>query len=114
MALSDYLTGDEWDACFYRNLLSEDISPSFGHSMKETIQELLKRGHKFPGLNNDGSKKQQVEDGVNAPKIGIFFGNSEGLNVRAILRNGRNFLKENYTDMVLETDEEFEDLLKKE
>ena len=110
MALSDYLTSDEWDACFYANI--HGGTSNFGESMRNTIAKLLKTRYKFPGLNEDGSKKVQVENGVNAPKVCIWLGNPYNCDVLEILQNGRNFLKQHCPELIGETDEEWDEILK--
>jgi len=40
-----------------------------------TINALLAKGYVFSGLDEKGNKKQQVCNGINAPKILIFLGN---------------------------------------
>lgn len=110
MALSDYLTGDEWDGCFY--VMATHGGDNFGQVMHRTIDELLKAGHEFPGLDENGNKEAQVENGINAPKVLIFLGNPEGINVEAIVRNGRNFIKKEAPALLKESDEEWEKFLR--
>lgn len=111
MALSDYLTGDEWDGCFYA-MLKKHAAPDFGTSMRMTIDALLAKGYVFSGLDEKGNKKQQVCNGVNAPKILIFLGNPDQIDIPAILNNGRKFVKANIPEALGETDEEWEAFLK--
>jgi len=111
MALSDYLTGDEWDACFYASF-GQHHAKNFGESMHKTIDALLSSGYNFPGLDETGSKLRQVEDGVNAIKVCIFLGNPHKVDVLNILTNGRNFLKEKLPSLVDETDEEWAEQIK--
>jgi len=106
MALSDYLTGNEWDACFYASF-GKSHSNNFGSSMRLTINRLLEEGYKFSGLDKDGNKKIQVENGINAPKVCIFLGNSYDCDILEILKNGRNFLKDKCPSLVDETDKEW-------
>ena len=106
MALSDYLTGDEWDACFYASM-GQHASSNFGDSMHKTISCLLAAGHVFPGLDENGGKLCQVENGVNASKVCIFLGNPYKVDVLACLERGREFLKQTLPDLVDETDEEW-------
>ena len=61
----------------------------------------------FPGLDKDGNKKQQVCNGVNAPKICIWLGNPYKVDMLDCLENGRRFLKEKLPSLVDETDEEW-------
>jgi hypothetical protein len=103
MALSDYLTGDEWDACFYTSM-GQRHADNFGDSMDKTIKCLLDSGYRFPGLTEQGNKKEQVCDGINAPKCCIFLGNPYHADVLQILDNGRNFLKIHAPKLVDETD----------
>ena len=111
MALSDYLTGNEWDACFYASF-NKSAFPDFGASMRHTISKFLEAGYKFPGLTEAGEKSVQVEDGVNAPKILIFLGNPAGVNVREITLNGREYVKEHCPELLGETDEEWTEMVK--
>lgn len=107
MALGDYLTGNEWDACFYASF-GKSAAGNFGDSMHKTIDKLLESGYRFSGLDENGNKLTQVENGINAPKIMLFMGMPEGIDVLGIIKNGRDFLKEHCPDLVAETDEEFE------
>lgn len=106
MALSDYLTDDEWDACFYASMGGKAVSNDFGAAMHKTIRALLEIGYEFQGLDGDGNKKQQLPSG-NASKILIWLGNPHHVDILAILENGRNFLKKHRPDWVDETDEEW-------
>lgn len=105
MALSDYLTSDEWDACLYMMQRGEDAN--FGDAMHRTIQSLLSAGYQFAGLYADGNKKQQIPGTNNGKKLCIFLGNPHNCDVAAILDNGRNFIKKHLPDLVGETDEEW-------
>lgn len=111
MALSDYLTGDEWDACFYA-MLKKSAAPDFGTSMHMTIDALLAKGYVFSGLDEKGHKKQQVCNGINASKIMIFFGDTDGIDVVGILNNGRQFVQKNIPELLGETDDEWQAFLK--
>lgn len=106
MALSDYLTGGEWDACFYASM-GQHYTGNFGSSMGKTINHLLGKGYKFEGLDKDGNKDHQVCNGVNASKVCIFLGNPYGCDILDILENGRNFLKTHAPELVDETDAEW-------
>lgn len=111
MALSDYLTSEEWDACFYASL-GQHATGNFGSSMHKTIDALLAVGHNFPGLDENGGKFCQVCNGVNAPKVCIFFGNPHKVDVLIILNNGREFLKSQLPSLVDETDAEWQKQMK--
>lgn len=106
MALSDYLAGNEWDACFYASM-GQHQAGNFGESMHKTIHFLLDKGHVFPGLDESGNKLHQVENGVNAPKVCIFLGNPHNVDVLKCLDHGRTFLKGIAPELVDETDEEW-------
>ena len=106
MALSDYLTSDEWDACFYASF-GQHQSESFGASMHKTILTLISAGYEFSGLDEFGNKRETVGGGVNAPKVCIFLGNPHNVDVLQCLDNGRKFLKEQYPVLVDETDDEW-------
>ena len=112
MALSDYLTGDEWDACFYTSL-GQHAGANFGESMHKTIDALLASGYKFAGLDESGNKSQQVCDGINAPKLCIFLGNPHKVDILHILDNGRTFIKQYLPNLVDETDEEWAEQIAK-
>jgi len=105
VALSDYLTSDEWDACLYA-FIGQHKADNFGDSMHLTIDTLLESGYEFEGLDAQGQKKCSL-GGVNAPKALIWFGNPEGIDVIDLLDNGRNFLKEHMPSLVDETDEDW-------
>ena len=104
MALSDYLTDSEWDACFYASM-GQHISSNFGDSMHKTIDALLKSGYVFSGLDDSGNKKQQIRGTGNPFKVCIFLGNPHNVDVLEILDSGRRFLKEYLPSLVDETDE---------
>jgi hypothetical protein len=106
MALSSYLTSDEWDACFYASM-GKCAGDNFGDSMHKTIDALLKAGYTFSGLDSKGNRFSPVGDIENAPKMSIFFGKLE-VDILAIYINGRNFLKIHCPELVGETDNEFE------
>ena len=108
MALSDYLTGEEWDACFYASM-GQHAANNFGESMHQTILALLSSGYQFAGLDANGGKRCQVCNGVNAPKVCIFLGNPHEINVLSILDSGRRFLKCHLPALVDETDEEWQE-----
>jgi len=107
MALSDYLTEDEWDACFYR-MCGGAGNGNLGDAMHDTINILLEKGHNFPGLDDSGSKLKQILGTSNPYKVCIFLGNPHDVDVLEVLDNGRRWLKENYPDLVEETDDEWE------
>ena len=111
MALSDYLTGDEWDACYYVAMVAHK-GENFGDAMHQTITALLKNGYRFSGLDEYGMKMEQVEGGVNAPKILLFLGNPNKIDPLPILDNGRRFLKLHCPELVVVgTDAEWEGLM---
>jgi len=110
MALSDYLTGKEWDACFYR--YAETGMGNFGDSMHQTIRDLLSRGYRFHGLDQNGDKECQVENGVNASKVCWFVGNPYKIDILEILVNGREFLKKIAPDLITTSDADWEEQIK--
>ena len=75
--------------------------------MHKTIDALLSAGREFPGLDAEGNKKVQVCNGINAPKVCIFLGNSHNVDVLGCLDRGREFLKRVLPSLVDETDEEW-------
>ena len=112
MALSDYLTGDEWDGCFYASF-GQHQAENLDASMHKTIQHLLQKGYSFTGLDGQGNKRVQVGNGINAPKLVMFFGNSYKLDPGELLDNGRNFLKQHAPELVDETDQEWAEQMAK-
>ena len=112
MALSDYLTNDEWDACYYVAMIAHR-GENFGDSMQQTITALLKNGYRFTGLDEYGMKLEQVEDGINAPKILIFLGNPNKIDTLPLLENGRRFLKLFAPALLAEPDELWDELVEK-
>lgn len=104
VALSDYLTNEEWDACYYVAMIGHK-GENFGDSMQQTIEALLANNYSFRGLDEHGMKLQQVGDGVNAPKVLIFLGNPNKIDTLPILENGRSFLKQFAPALVVESDE---------
>lgn len=111
MALSDYLTGPEWDACFFRFAFDNPEGKDLGSSMRETINFLLEEGYEFSGLDSSGNKITQVENGINAPKVCIFLGNPYNCNITEIFNSGREFLKEYLPEKNIFSDEEWEKMV---
>jgi hypothetical protein len=107
MALSDYLSGDEWDACFYASF-GQHSDSNLGDSMRKTIDALRSIGYEFEGLDENGQKKCQVGNGVNAHKVCMFVGNPYCVDPLELLTNGRKFLKEHFPSLVDESDCEWE------
>lgn len=107
MALSDYLTGDEWDACWYFYC---GKGGNFGESMHSTIDAMLAKGYRFRGLDERGAKDHQISSN-NPSKVLIFLGNPHNVDIMALLENGRRFVKENAPDLLEETDEEWAEQL---
>jgi hypothetical protein len=105
MALSDYLTSDEWDACYYA-FLGKAAARNLGTSMHKTIDALLATGYRFAGLDEHGNKSHYIPCG-NGEKLCMFLGNPHGIDPLTVLDNGRNFLKQHLPDWVDETDEEW-------
>ena len=111
--MSDYLTGSEWDACYYASL-GQHACGNFGESMHKTIDALLESGYVFTGLDDTGNKRVQVCNGVNAPKLmTLFFGKQDGVDILDVLDSGRRFLKQYLPALVDETDDEWSEQLQK-
>jgi hypothetical protein len=108
MALSDYLSSDEWDACFYLSV-GKHMAANFGESMEKTIKELISRGYIFAGLDEFGNKYRQIPSD-NALKVLVLLGNPNNLDVNEIINNGRHFVKIHLPDLINETDEEWEEI----
>lgn len=111
VAMSDYLTDGEWDACFYASM-GKHADVNFGASMHRSIDVLIKNGYKFEGLDERGSKKQQVPSG-NPHKVCIWLGNPYKVDLLEVLDNGRNFWKSHFSSIVDETDEEWAEQMAK-
>lgn len=109
MALSDYLSDDEWDACYYASF-GQHASSNFWESMYKTIEALSAAGYEFDGLYADGTRKTQVSS-RNPSKLLIFLGNPNGVDILGILDSGRAFLKKHLPSLVDETDEEWAEQL---
>lgn len=107
MALSDYLSGDEWDACFYA-FFGKSQADNLGDSMRKTIEVLLASGYRFEGLDDRGYKSLQIEGTNNSQKfMQAFFGEDNGIILSDVIKNGRSFMKNNCPELISETDEEF-------
>lgn len=111
MALSAYLSGDEWDACFYASF-GKSQAADFGSSMHMTIDALLAAGYEFEGLDKNGDRVKPIGDIENAPKLLVFFGQCSKAEVLQFLKNGRDFLKKHCPALVNETDDEWNQNLK--
>lgn len=107
MALSDYLTSDEWDACFYVSFSANSSGTTFGATMHKVIDKLLSKGYEFQGLDGSGNKRDQIHGTGNPEKVCIWLGNPRECDTTAILTAGRKFLKKHAPEWVDETDEEW-------
>lgn len=112
MALSDYLTGDEWDACLYA-MFGQHAADNFGASMRKTITALLDSGYRFAGLDEHGHKRVQVCNGINAPKVMAVarLRKPQKEEIFGWLSNGRKFLQRVLPSLVDETDQEWAEQL---
>lgn len=118
MALSDYLTSTEWNGMFYMFAGPREWH-DLGQCMRVVIEELLKVGYCFEGLDEKGQKKEQVGDGVNAPKLAFLFealfGRSgyesrRDIDSLALLADGRTFIKDHAPALLHESDESWEEM----
>ncbi|KKL13199.1 hypothetical protein LCGC14_2528160 [marine sediment metagenome] len=110
MALGDYLTDAEWDACFYHCASVGNL----GTAMHEVIEKALAAGYRFSGLDEHGAKLQQLTSG-NPDKFCFVMGLGEKRSkveamsrMMGIFENGRRWLKEHLPELVTETDDEWE------
>lgn len=110
MALSDYLTSDEWDACFYTSIGQHNLN-DFGELMHKTIDKLIETGYKFEGLDEKGDRKIQIPNTKNGEKLCMFLGNPYNIDPLKVADNGRNFLKTHCPELVNESDEEWEKII---
>lgn len=110
MALSDYLTDSEWDACYYA-FAGQHRAPNLGESMRKTIDLLVSKGYQFSGLDSSGNKHVQVPSN-NAEKFCVAIGLKKELAtaefIMSIFESGRTFLKQHAPELVDETDDEWE------
>jgi len=94
MALSNWLTRDEWDACFVMGHKSEKESKGLGDVLRNGIGELVKAGYKFTGIEADeeGNYEKITQCcGDNAPVLGELIDGSFDVVGRA--KNGVRFIK---------------------
>lgn len=112
MALSDYLTSEEWDAIFYMmaDPNVEEKAQNFGHAMRIQIERLQEAGHVFPGLDAEGNKVKQIASD-NPEKIFAMLNEDAGKLVDCYAE-GRKYLKEHYPGLVFDTDETYEQEIK--
>lgn len=117
MALSDYLTDKEWNGMFYM-FTGPRKWHDFGECMHAVIQELLKVGYRFEGLDEEGKKKQRVGDDINGPKLAYLFEQAFGdsgyvsgykIDALSLLAEGRAFIKEHVPHLLHESDETWEE-----
>lgn len=111
MALSDYLTSDEWDACFYR-WVSAGIS-DFGTAIRETVFGVAKTGYVFEGVTAECEKIKQIPNTNNADKVvAIVKGDRHpGQLLVTSLVKGRFFIKRNAPSLLSEDDAKFAEIL---
>lgn len=107
MTLSSYLTGDEWDACFFLLMQEKLETTEFDSLVHQTVDKLLKTGYVFSGLDEKGVEKEPVGEEINTEKLGYFEGGATLEDIKKILLNGRKFLKQYLPDSLKQTDEEF-------
>jgi hypothetical protein len=116
MALSDYLTSDEWDACFYALLgsVGEKNNCRLGDTMRDLISQLLASGYTFEGLDDNGQKLSQIHGTGNPRKmVWMVCGGATPEEVLTCLENGRNFLKIHLPAVIDETDEQWLEQMKR-
>ncbi len=108
MALSDYVTSDEWDACFYvwRAFGIADL----GSAMRSTIQHVSAKGYEFRGVTPEGRKLQQVANDNPKKLVALIGGENPALLIKCF-ENGREFLKRHDPELVRETDDEWAEAL---
>ena len=109
MALSDYLTNEEWDACFYAFVGPGPKGQSWtdlGQCMHAVIDAAIAGGYSYDGLTSTGEKKHQIPSD-NPSKILIWLGNPHGVDILGVLRSGRTWIKAHLPDWLTETDEEW-------
>ncbi len=108
MALSDYLTDAEWDACYYA-FAGQHAAPNFGESMHRTIESLLQSGYRFTGLDEFGNKRQQLPSNNPRKLCMMWFGDPKPTkaDIMRIFDSGRAFLKQHLPALVDETDEDW-------
>jgi hypothetical protein len=118
MALSDYLTSTEWNGMFYMFAGPREWH-DLGQCMHVVIEELLKVGYCFEGLDEKGQKKEQVGGGVNTTKLAFLFealfGRSgyesrRDIDPLALLADGRAFIKDHAPALLHESDESWEEM----
>jgi hypothetical protein len=109
MALSDYLTSDEWDACYYAFRSGASQADNFGDSMHRTIERLLATGYRFPGLTEGGEKHVQIVSDNATKFVQAVFHEMDRETFLGIVESGRAFLREHCPDMLVETDQEWSD-----
>lgn len=111
MALIDYITSQEFDACFYTFIV--DKRPTFEIAVDETVKNLLHSDYKFEGIDRSGNRVRKVRCDQKTKKlVNIWFKGKGEVDPRTMLNNGREFLKKVNPSLVKETDEEFANIMK--
>lgn len=109
MALSDYLTSDEWDGCFYYYAGLGELD--FGASIKELIPKLIAKGYRFTGFDKDGNKFAKIHNTGNAEKLVTAMFDNGKADLRKALISGREFIKKHAPELLTETDAEWNTML---
>lgn len=109
MAISDYLTNDEWDGCYYVFMSQNQLN--FSEVIRSVVPALYEKGYQVQGLGRDCSRIQYGWGG-NAKKLVAAMCGTGDADLRACVINGRNFIKQHLPELLRETDEQWEAWLK--
>lgn len=109
MALADYLTDDEWNACLYL-YASHSLSGirDFNAALREAVPLMLRAGLSFKGLDAAGLEVAKVSSS-NAEKFVrmFFYSKTDHALVMSWIGAGRAYLLSRCPSLVKETDEDW-------
>lgn len=110
MAISDYLTSDEWDGCYY--VFAGHDKLNFMEVIRMVVPALYDKGYTMQGLDRECNRVQTVWSSNAHKLVAVMAGTQQHIDLRGALINGRNFIKQHLPELLKETDEQWEALLK--
>lgn len=110
MTLSDCLTDDEWDGCYYIYLLHAKNNLSIGDVIRAVVRSLYEKGFYCKGIDINGNKLAYVPNN-NDRKLKAALTGVNTYDMQHSLENGRKFIKEHLPEQLGETDDEWKTFL---
>lgn len=109
VALGEYLSASEWNACYYAFLSGKYVS--FGAAIQGCVADLLAQGYFFHGLDLRGHPRMRIYDSGNERRLAIITREirTDAKEHLEMMDGGRSFLKKHCPRLVRETDAEWKE-----